>query len=499
MNKKKFLLELEKGLKPLNKSEKEDILEFYDERISNGTSSGKSEEEVINELEPINVIIKNTLKEFDIEHGSHYGKEENSKKYTRNSDDSNKSNRIIAIFGIIAFDIFIASWLVPVVASLALVAVIIPFTLFIVSFTSFITTYNFAVRISLFTGTIGLGVLSLVLMRASILLLKFVIQIILNLHYEVFTGASVKRFQFKYNWKLKSKFSKFILILAGASTLVSAFILAINSENLIDNYFVDPDQIGLEYIEEVDLSKTWDVEIEVPGAKFEIEFYDGTEIKFVYDMFDSDRLVAKVNEETNEIIFEIKQNWTSYIDLNPYQDRDVINVKAYIPNDLIIDDLDIEARGGIAVEFPEPTILGDVDLTSYNGSVTLSNVEANEISISSYNGNITILNLKSDELSVKNYNGDVTASNIIANSIWVKNYNGDTTIENVTAIVDNDSKIELYNYNGDITMNEVYVENAKISNYNGDITYINTDHSYIIHFINDPKSYNGSENIYVGK
>ncbi len=79
MNKKRFLQELERRLRSLNKSERDDILEFYDERITNGTSNGKSEEEVIDELEPIDVIVKNTLKEFGQEPVTNTSREKNVK------------------------------------------------------------------------------------------------------------------------------------------------------------------------------------------------------------------------------------------------------------------------------------------------------------------------------------------------------------------------------------------------------------------------------------
>ncbi len=66
MNKKEFLYELEKNLKGLPKDDLEDRLSFYSEMIDDIVSSGKSEEEAVNELGGVNKVIADIAKDMPL-------------------------------------------------------------------------------------------------------------------------------------------------------------------------------------------------------------------------------------------------------------------------------------------------------------------------------------------------------------------------------------------------------------------------------------------------
>ncbi len=497
MNKKKFISELSKGLKGLNNSEKEDILEFYDERITNGTRSGKTEEQVISELEPIEIIVRNTLKEFEIETDSSTDNVKPAVRVTDNSNNSSKSSgtsRGMSLLGLIVFDLLIASWLVPVTLVVAGVSFIIPITLFFSAFVSFITTYNFIVQIGLFIGCLSLGVISIALVRLIIQLTKFIIEYIFNVHYKVIKGTTEKKIDF--NYKMASNHYKLELITSGIVLAIGGVLLISNIENIKDNFYIEPENVNETYTEEIDLNKIWDITFDSSGYILDYELYDGNEIKFVYDYFEGDDIKIRIDETENEIEFDVDQHWLSMYNFNPFQQKELANVKVYIPRGLKVDDLDIKISGDITLEFDSVQTFGDIDLSSYNGSIVLNNVISDETEIYSYNGDITLNNVKANELSVKTYNGDTSVKDIQSSNIYLKNYNGDMIIENVTAIVESNSSIKVVNYNGDITMNEVYVANANLSTYNGDIVYYNNDHTYLVNIVK-ASSYNGTVDISV--
>ncbi len=483
---------------------KEELFTNYQERLRNSEGGKTSEtntlKQISSELSDIDGIARELnlkKKKNSIRTNDAYG-EDNSYKFEKNSGNSNSSNRVAGIVGLITFDVLISSWLLPVALTLVIVALVVPVSLFITSFTSVFTTYNIVVKTSLFAGTFALGVLSIVLLKISIIILKFVMQIVLNLHYDVIKGKSVKRFKFNYNLKLNTAKSKLALIASCLVVLGSTALVLVNWSNVKDNFYLTPDYIGEVYTSEVDLSETWNLVLDSHNSKIDVEFYDGTEIKFIYDRYEDDKLKINVNEESNTITFDLDQYVFSLSNLTPFQQKETVNVKAYIPSDLVINDLKLKAEGGINIEHEELKILGDFYISSYNASLTLSNIEADTVYINSYNGDLTISNVIANSLTAKSYNGDLLITDLKASDVNLKNYNGDINISNVTTIVDENSAIKIVNYNGDIVMNEVYIRNVDLSSYNGDIRYYNTDHDYGITFVNEPKTHNGDKQIYVG-
>ncbi len=100
MNKNQFLVELNKELQPLNNAERNEIIDFYKERITKGTLyEGKMEEEVILELESPKLIAQNIFAEYGI----------NEEKIEKQTKD--KSTNIMGIIGVICLDIFVFSLL----------------------------------------------------------------------------------------------------------------------------------------------------------------------------------------------------------------------------------------------------------------------------------------------------------------------------------------------------------------------------------------------------
>ncbi len=525
MNRKEFLTKLNKGLSDLPERDRREIVKFYYDRISRNIKLGKTEEEAINDLDSLSKIVRNILSEHNVtkqvdatlqfdstqqteqvkqEHVSEKTvvQEENqaTEQYVERDIIQNKKTtnivvRLFGLLGLLVFDILLTSWLIPVAIVLIITALIVSGVLFVTPVTVLLTTYNLQVKVSLIAGTIGLAVISTILVKVAIRIFKFIVQGILNFHYNVLSGRSGKRFRFNYGFNLRGSKYKFLLVLSVLTIIGSFAILVVNSDNLIDNYLIEPDYINEEFVEEIDLSKTWDLTIDAPSSKLEIEFYDGSEIKFVYDRFEDEELDIEVNQQTNTISYRYSCDLFSLIELNPYQQKASTNIKVYIPNDTIISDLELNVGSDINLDYDTVRVMGEVSLLSYNGDIVFSNIEAESVSIESYNGDVVLSNVIANSISIVKYNGSMTVMDTVANDLYIINFNGNVKISNVTAIVDANSSIAILNYNGDVLMTDVYLANADIETYNGDINYYNENKDYEINFVKEPKSYNGEEYI----
>lgn len=77
MNKTDFLEKLKKGLAPISGSERQSVLDYYDEMISDRIENGKTEEEAVAELGSPESVVENILAEFAV------SGEKNMKKYEK--------------------------------------------------------------------------------------------------------------------------------------------------------------------------------------------------------------------------------------------------------------------------------------------------------------------------------------------------------------------------------------------------------------------------------
>ena len=77
MNKTDFLEKLKKGLAPISGNERQSVLDYYDEMISDRIENGKTEEEAVAELGSPESVVENILAEFAV------SGEKNMKKYEK--------------------------------------------------------------------------------------------------------------------------------------------------------------------------------------------------------------------------------------------------------------------------------------------------------------------------------------------------------------------------------------------------------------------------------
>ncbi|MFW6318932.1 MAG: DUF1700 domain-containing protein, partial [Bacillota bacterium] len=121
--KNKFLLELKRYLAPLNEEERDEILRFYEERFDTGVAyEGKTEQDIIDELESPRQIAMNVLDEYGYSQTNipKPQKVENRISQRKNKPDL-KEQRAFNVWNIvlvILFDIFIVSAVVPMIFGL---------------------------------------------------------------------------------------------------------------------------------------------------------------------------------------------------------------------------------------------------------------------------------------------------------------------------------------------------------------------------------------------
>ncbi len=447
MNKKKFLTELNKGLKALSKSEIDDILDFYDERITNGTRSGKTEEEVISELEPINVIVKNTLLEFGIDINSVPKMNKEDVPRPKISEENKKIERksssvTLKYLGIILFDLLIGIWLVVGVIIAFCISVIMPFVLTFIAATSFLTTYDAVIQVCLFMGTLSIAILSIILVQTVWLITKYCVQLVLNLNYNVIYNTVGKKFEFKYNLRKSFKRYKLIAIFSGVVLIGSGTGFLMNLGEFKGNYLIEPNQTGYQYLE-MDINVEKNVHIHGTFANVEVLLYDENSIKIEYEQFDEyGPSFILINSKEN-IKIDTNNPKTNRYNISPFQKRDEMDVVIYLPRDLDIGNLYIQTSGSITLDYENEMNVESFNVSSYGGDVIINNIVADEFSIYKdnwlnivelYEGYLSVSNIKAEEISIRSNNTNTEIKNIVAHESYINHYGTNLIVENYTGV-----------------------------------------------------------------
>ncbi len=564
MKKGKFLLELSKGLKPLSKSDRNDIIDFYEERISNAVSRGMTEEEVIDKLEPLDVIIKNTLSEFEDSNEKKNQKNTNkkgdakveqdktktkkNKKKIKEEDNKEESKRkksevkedneleieevivkdrkprgiISRLFGIVMFDVFVASWLILLYLAVFVGSCLLTAAIALTAFGAFDTTYNEVVQYSLFTITMGVAVLSLLLVDATKVIIINVIGYVCRVNLGLLIGKKIGRRK-KTSSSLSGRGFKKLLIITLSVVTIAIYVLVFNHRNIGENMYIEPTYTGTGVIEVDDSRELSSLYVYLYDEIVEIELYDGEDILYEYESYQENKPTFDVNVSESNVSFEYNYdyyyydvifdyevmvsdmidsiseipNWLS--ENNIFQVQSPTKVKIYLPRDLTINELVLYADGDIILDYEEEMQMEYLDLNSYNGSiivnnvavsdmvyiyasegsVTAENVTAENIAVKSYAGYynnaneffITLDNITTETLSIRTYTSEITGTNINSEYTSVRNDYGDVTLENVVAI-NADSYLDVDTYDSalmltNISVNEIYA----VGGY-GDVTLV---------------------------
>lgn len=482
MNKIEFLRRLDRELEVLDKEERKELLAFYEERFYSGTIyENKTEAEVISELESPETIARNILEEYGV-----------SPKFVKSKEERYSNINNSQVIWLIIFDVFVASWVIPTLFSVV-------FGLF-VSLFSYIGVFGLLIGertttdIMTFVFLSGIYVLiflfALVMFDVTLSITKKLIVY----HMNVFKMKNREKIAKSFNkvsvdgWFKKHKVINLVktLVFIGAifTIIYSGYYLFTGEDNLFDVYSNQPKTTDI-YTEDVAQDvidgETWKISTSFDSMDINIVPGYGDEIVITHKYSEFNDFTINIDTITNVITLT---------------NDDPTVIQWFNLNDLFVW---FGENDSITIEVPVGLDLADVILQSYNGEVTIMDLNTDKIDINITNGQVSLSGLEvHGNVNIETTNGSVNVKNIIGKyNLTISSTNGQMTVKNVEFLnydlsttnggfnLDNLNvaeqdgvSLKADTTNGDIEMDEVYVSDVRIETTNGDITYYNDDETF---------------------
>ncbi len=510
--KKKFIETLESYLNPLEEQERKEIIAFYEERFYTGTMyEGKTEQEIVDELENPKDIARNVLRE--------YGYKPRATVEKPTEDTKGTQFNFFQMFWLILFNIFVVTWLVPV-----LISVIISVG---GSLIGFIASINYPTTIGLdaflFVGFI-VGVIFLWLLLTAWLydvLIAFIIWLV-RWHMNVFLidkkkvvlrfmrrfkiSYQLKKRPVLYQWKQNIKgLSAILVIAAGLALLIRGQhqIMAANQE-----------MASYHETHVTEANQAWHLDVDIFDSEINVIRTDESEITVSGEVIEDYDTTIRFDETSNTIFIENER--TSRFVITFFWDallsKDNV-LYIYIPNDIDLKTIDVESTNG-DINIDDFDSLTYVDIVTTNGRVVLSSLEvettlyakttngrilasdikANDLALHSTNGTIQSEDAISVDLEASSSNGNVILSNSTHTTADVRTTNGRITLENINDASSGGHTLYARTTNGRIEFEDVYFKEVEMRSTNGNLDYVNSDRSFRLDQITYQTT-NGSTNI----
>ncbi|MCK5761773.1 MAG: DUF1700 domain-containing protein, partial [Candidatus Izimaplasma sp.] len=483
-----------------DKEEKKEILAFYDERFYSGTIyENKTEEEVISELESPEIIARNVLDEYGV-----------SPKYVKTKEERYSGIDSSQLVLLILFDLFIVSWLLP--------------TLYSVVISIFVSLFSYVGILGLMIGThsiadeflfafstgayILLFIFGLLVLELTIFVTKKIFIYHLNV-LKIKNREKMSKTLHKYSVEGWFKRHKNInnlktILFVGAIVVMSysGYHLFIKDTRLINEFAAEPLTTEI-FTEDLSLDITnlesWDITTDLETLNIKIVPTLGTDVTVTHTYSEYNNFILDI-DTTNNII-NVSNNYTSTFKWGNITDLFTLFGEEEI----------------LIIEVPIDLILGDLDITTYNGAIDLMDLEVEQLDVHTSNGRIVIdgitvgadvtLYTTNGEINIQDvvgsYSLDATSTNgriYIRNVEFLEYYLGTTNGAINLANLNVDSKDGLVliadTSNGAIILEDVYVLDITLDTSNGDIDYFNSDTLYIPDDLNTDTS-NGDISTYL--
>lgn len=491
MSKKDFLQRLSQGLDLLDEVEKREILGFYEERFHSGmVYEGKTEEEVVADLESPETIARNVLEEYGI-----------NPKYIKTKEQRYNNVDSTQIVGVALFDVFVASWLLPAIVS--------------ITFALFASLISYVGVIPLIIGehTIADEYL-FAFLTAAYVLLFFIALAILELSLGIIRRITVWHlnvFKLKDREKWIKKLSKIsidrifkssgtvkflkgILIIGSIVTIgFTGYRLFVGEDQYFASYTNVQEQTD-EYNFDVSDTSNWSIVTNLNSIDVQIKLVDREDVHVVHSYTDKQDFEISVNEETNQILIE--QEIERIARITTF--RDIIGwfvsgstVVIEVPESMTFDQVDVSVlNGNIDID---NLVVNDLTVGVLNGSITIDQLVLTEDTVlETTNGNVYVYDTVSEnDLSVSTINGSISLSNVEFNDYTLNLENGKIKLKNLNVDLQDGSMLNATTTNGAIELDNVYVANVVLTTTNGSIEYNNDDTSYILNSL-DTETTNGS-------
>lgn len=436
MNKLDFLRKLNKHLEVLDKEERKEILAFYEERFYSGTIyENKTEEEVIAELERPEVIARNVLSEYGV-----------SAKYVKTKEERYTNVSATKAVLLIAFDVFIASSVIPALFAAAVAILGSTFSYIgtwglMMGERSTVDEFTFV----FITGAyILLFLFGLVVLEATLWLTRTLIKWHLNVFKLKNRDKYIKKLS---HWSLDSWFKKH----RGAKrlknfALVGAIVAVIYTGYWIGNHYdwvkaeygqgeIQSDVITEDFEQEILDGEVWSIETNLENIDVEIVLVSGDDVIVYHSYYEEDDFTYSFDYDNNIILLENDVDNTINVFWDPSELFQILSG-------------DVEVR----IEVPVDLVLGELDLETSNATIELTNVDADKLSFKTSNASITVKNaIVADEVNLRTSNSRIDVSNVtIGTNMFLHSTNGMIKVDDVEVLGIGDLTAETSNASIDI-------------------------------------------------
>ncbi|MCF7926651.1 MAG: DUF1700 domain-containing protein [Candidatus Izimaplasma sp.] len=486
MSKKQFLKRLENLLQVLEEQERQEILAFYEERFyTESTYELKTEQEIIDSLESPEVIARNVLSEYGV-----------SAKYVKTKNERYSKTNTPQVVGILLFDLFIATWLIPVLfgittALLGASLSIFPTATILVGNPSLTDVYTFAFMAS---GYVLLFLFGLVVAEAFL----YVVRSLIVWHLNVFKLKKRKDYIKQVHKVSITRWLKHhkVINTVKSMTLVSAIVVGIisgiwlfsNQSSELHQYMnedLETTTYTRDVTDDIANNNGWKIVTDLDVKDIELVVTDSTEISVMHSYRDQGDFELEFDEVEDKLIIKESTDFPHFNFVFNLEDvfflfgkREKVRIK--VPEDLAIRHALLQTDIG-EVDIKNIS-LGELNVTATNGDINILLVNVvSDMTVKTTNGLVNIQDVESfaGELRVVTTNGLIDIDGANFTNYYITTTNGNVTLSNLNSDTQPYGNIiNVRTTNGQIKLNNVYVANVTLKTTNGNIRYFNTDTSY---------------------
>jgi|GEM_PF-3203213 len=439
--KNEFIRALNYELRLLNQSERDELISFYEDRFANAHYEGKSEVDVIQELEAPAQIAKNIYDEYGI-------------------DPSNlaKPRQNTSLFGsvvlVILIDLFVATWATPTLFGLTFGLGGSLFT-FPLIFTGMSEYGIFANLLNIAFGVAGYFLLFLFVVFLADLSIRFTAWLV-SLHIKLFDfelSEKVRRFPNEFSVKKFLKLKNWNLKLLVPLCIIALIFspIAHLSGGFKDINFAKRTNISDELIEETHTftySKGTELYFDIVSANITYKVGDVNKIKVDLAYYEKDQFIIKQDGNT--------------VKLTRRNDHFNISVFNLFSFDKVLHNSEV------VVTIPREGILGDVTFDTVSGNIYMDDFIGLDLDLDTVSGNIVLTNIQADEIDTNTVSGRVTATEVDTNNLKVETVSGDIYLDSLGKVPEG---IDIDSVSGDSIIKNVLDTNIEIDTVSGDATY----------------------------
>jgi uncharacterized membrane protein len=456
MTQKEYIIELEQEIELLDEEIAEEIIEYTQARFRDALRyENKSEADVIVELGTPRQLAKRVYESYGIK----------DSLWTSSRNDNIKLYQVVLM---VLFDVFVASWVVPLMVFIVLTG-----------FASFIT---FPVVIAAIPGLVLQDVILVMLLAigAYSLLLLFAIGLteltilmiknILILNFKVITPQNKTTIRLLKNislfsWMRRIKLGRNIFINLGmvAVTLVSfSFLFLLNRGTAIGDIFGSQQMIEAQFttslVSQIEQREPYNLVIQMGDVDLRLQplAIDELRIDRAYTL--QDGFNVRIDDTTRTIFITTIQ-------------------------DVIEEGLFLQYNATYDIFLPERLLLGDITIRMRSGDLELDRLEADDITITQQAGELFVYALDATSLTL---NATNVKARLLESYFLVLELNverGSLLVNQLNDIITDGLFLTVQTASATTTINDAYFRNYRFQSITGDVFLQNRNTIYQVESI----------------